>query len=117
MASELEVDPNMIEDIYPCTPMQEGLMALSTKSPGAYIAQLRWRLSESIDMARFRNSWMAVWDSNPNLRTRIARLDQSMFQVVMRHEIPWEVLEDEGQLPVVNVDHGPLVRFAITSGL
>ncbi|KAJ5686052.1 hypothetical protein N7536_008671 [Penicillium majusculum] len=116
VASELAIDPNIIEDIYSCTPMQEGLMALSTKRPGAYIAQLRWRLSDSIDMARFRNSWITVWDSNPILRTRIARLDQSMFQVVVRHEIPWEVLEDEGQLPLVNVDHGPIVRFAITSG-
>ncbi len=34
------VSKDLIEDIYPCSPMQQGLMALSIKEPSAYVIQL-----------------------------------------------------------------------------
>ncbi|KAF2089766.1 hypothetical protein K490DRAFT_15654, partial [Saccharata proteae CBS 121410] len=37
VAAACQIDPGLVEDVYPCTPLQEGLMALSNMEHGAYI--------------------------------------------------------------------------------
>ena len=54
-----------IEDAYPCTSLQEGLMALAVKQPGSYIAKNVYRLPDDVDVARFKAAWVknsrALW--------------------------------------------------------
>ena len=61
-----------IEDIYPCTPLQEGMMALSIAGTQAkYATQAVFRLPHAIDIGRLKDAWDTVIQSSPVLRTRI----------------------------------------------
>lgn len=60
-----------VEDIYPCSPLQEGLMALSYRFPGAYVAKIMYELAPGVDLGRFRSAWETTVNNNSILRTRI----------------------------------------------
>ena len=93
------VEQNDIEDIYPCASLQEGLIALSNKQPGAYVAQNVYRLS-SIDVGRFKEAWQAVVAAEPILRTRIVYTEALGFlQVVVKESIDWLEHESLAELP------------------
>lgn len=98
-----------IEDIYPCTPLQEGLMVLTMGKPGSYIAHHRFVLPKSIDLNFLRAAWKATFEANPILRTRIIQTSHSFLQVVLRDEFFWEIAngskEDLIQQPF-NTVHG-----------
>lgn len=81
-----------IEDIYPCTPMQEGLIARTERFPGANLMQHVYAIREDVDVARFLAAWNAVVAQNPILRTRIVRCKSAgTLQVVTTHEaIEWQ---------------------------
>jgi amino acid adenylation domain-containing protein len=114
---ELGTSIDSIEDVYPCTHMQQGLIALTARSPRAYIGSYTWQLAEMLDVERFKNSWKEVWFHNPILRTRIVQIPNGVFQVVMRTDIPWKTITDttrlkEGkELTEIDINHGPLIRF------
>jgi hypothetical protein len=60
-----------IEDVYPCTPLQEALMALSAKVRDAYVAQ-RVMNMESLESAeRLQAAFEAVSADSAILRTRV----------------------------------------------
>ncbi|ORY11754.1 nonribosomal peptide synthase [Clohesyomyces aquaticus] len=118
-ASECEIFPDSIEDIYPCTRLQEGLVALSTKEPGSYVAETVYRLPADIDVERFCEAWDRVAAAEPILRTRIIFHDSHGFlQVVVRDSIEWHDRPDLQDMK--NVDRhlpakhgGPLARYTI----
>ncbi|KAI1940061.1 hypothetical protein LOZ66_002496 [Ophidiomyces ophidiicola] len=90
-ASEaIQVQSESILDIYPCTPLQEGLVALSNKRPGSYISQFVFSLPAHIDIWRFQKAWSLVIERTPILRTRIIAIENSMWQVVISEDIQWE---------------------------
>lgn len=66
----------MIEDVYPCTPLQKGMMALSMLKPGVYIEQHVYTIPESWDATAFQTAWHTVAVSNPILRTRIVQTEE-----------------------------------------
>jgi len=78
-----------IEDAYPCSPLQAGIMALSTKDPGLYIVQVVCILHASIDISRFKMACELVYDRAPILRTRIVQLQSILLQAVVRSKISW----------------------------
>jgi hypothetical protein len=115
------VDLETIQDIYPCTTIQEGLVALSNKSPGAYVAQNVYRLPVDIDLDRFRKSWDKVVEVEAILRTRIVYTESSGFlQVVIKEPISWcqvtsihDIVGLDRLLPEHN--GGSLSRYAIVN--
>ena len=86
-------DRRHVEDIYPLTPMQQGMLfhALYAPDSGVYVQQVAARLKGGLDPVRFRHAWQALVDHHPVLRTGFEwerRADP--FQVVYRHaELPW----------------------------
>lgn len=111
-----------IEDIYPCTPMQRGLMALAARDLDAYIGRYVWKLPRKLQIDRFKRAWELTWLRNPILRTRILQIPQGMFQVVLAENIPWHVTTDtsdcgsDGNLTKINVDDGQLAQFHLGHG-
>ncbi|EAW14636.1 putative nonribosomal peptide synthase [Aspergillus clavatus NRRL 1] len=87
--------PDTIEDIYPCTPMQEGMMGLSQKKPGMYVVRVPFDLPVDTDVPRLCRSWQMTVNSNATLRTRIMQTpDAGLYQVVATpgaSEIEWPV--------------------------
>ncbi|CAG8962443.1 hypothetical protein HYFRA_00014074 [Hymenoscyphus fraxineus] len=88
VASNCTLLPAQILDIFPCTPLQEAMMALSMAQPGAYVAQYVFRLpTASVDS--FRKSWEKLHQYNEILRTRIAVLGKTAYQVVVNESPTW----------------------------
>lgn len=89
-----EVSDNEIEDIYPCTAIQEGLIALSSTQPGSYVTQNIYELDSDIDIAKFKAAWQNVAQSETILRTRIVHSKLCGFvQVVVREPLEWESVD------------------------
>ncbi|KAH7378362.1 nonribosomal peptide synthase [Pyrenochaeta sp. MPI-SDFR-AT-0127] len=118
-SSECGVVPDMIEDIYPCSKLQEGLIMLSNKDPGTYVVQPIYRLPSGIDLVRFKHAWKDVIAGEVTLRTRIIYTEEHGFlQVVLREEPTWHTLvhledinETTRMLPARN--GAPLTTFTI----
>ncbi|KAI0578153.1 Nonribosomal peptide synthase [Pyrenophora tritici-repentis] len=118
-ASECGVFPDVIEDIYPCSKLQEGLIMLTNKDPGTYVVQPIYRLPADIDLPRFKKAWKAVAAAEAALRTRIIYSEEHGFlQVVLREELQWlslpaveDINEATRQLPAKN--GAPLTTFTL----
>jgi amino acid adenylation domain-containing protein len=114
-------NPSEIEDIYACTPLQEGLLSLSSKYTGTYTVQRVLELAPDVDISRFRNAWETVVRWTPILRTRLVYDSaRGLLQVVVKEGIQWKTvcsnaleshLEMDREIPM-GVDQ-PLVRYAV----
>src|SRR5258707_150833 len=60
-----------IEDLYPLSPLQKGLLFHSLYAPeaGDYWQQVSGTLSGALDVEAFARAWQAVIDRHPVLRT------------------------------------------------
>ncbi|PYI31612.1 putative nonribosomal peptide synthase [Aspergillus indologenus CBS 114.80] len=89
IASQLSQEDS-IEDFYPCTPLQAGMMALSVKIPDALVGTFAFTLPPQTDIARLKLAWEQVIAANPILRTRIVKCESEMLQVVVAaNTVPW----------------------------
>ncbi|EFE37496.1 nonribosomal peptide synthase, putative [Trichophyton verrucosum HKI 0517] len=113
------VEREEIEDIYPCTPLQEGMMALSIKIPGAYTMQHVFQLPESVDTKQLQEAWDKTINAHPILRTRIYQGDSGKAQqVVVREKFCWQqssnlnsYLDQDRKRPMRLME--PLIRLAL----
>ncbi|KAJ8112462.1 hypothetical protein ONZ43_g5391 [Nemania bipapillata] len=78
-----------IEDIFPLTPQQEGLWALSLASNGSYVAQFSIQLQRGVDLDRFRVAWDNAVMFTSFMRTRIIQSATGAYQVVLRRADQW----------------------------
>lgn len=60
-----------VEDAYPLSPTQAGMLYHSLVSPtsGVYIEQLHCRIKGPLDIENLQRAWQAVYDRHPALRT------------------------------------------------
>ncbi|GAB1316362.1 hypothetical protein MFIFM68171_06572 [Madurella fahalii] len=122
VSQQCNIPVDNIEDVYPCTPLQEGLFVLSMKQAGAYVARHCYRLPRGLDLARYKSAWNAVYDSSSILRTRIVQLDSAggsmrsgLYQVVVKKPLTWRrasSLDEFAASPRVALG-APLAEFAI----
>ncbi|MGH3846043.1 MAG: amino acid adenylation domain-containing protein, partial [Pseudonocardiaceae bacterium] len=122
-----------IDDIYPLTPMQAGMIFHGLLDPGsgAYFNQVQLRLSGVSDAQAWGTAWQRVADRTPMLRSAVRweGMDEPL-QVVHRHvELPiayhdWRELSEQerdqelAQLTAqeragVNLSVAPLLRLVI----
>lgn len=80
------VEVEAIHDIYPCTPIQEGLFSAAASSSGAYIDRFMLTLSPDVDKSRLLRAWNTVIQSSDILRTRIIQTSIGAYQVVTDYE-------------------------------
>ncbi|EKV04333.1 HC-toxin synthetase [Penicillium digitatum PHI26] len=107
-ASACAVDEAGIEDLFPCTSLQTGLLALTVKSHGDYTGRNVRELGPSVDVHRFHVAWEELVRTVPILRTRIIDLPgQGFVQVVIREKAAWskarsveEYLSHDRQFPM-----------------
>ncbi|CAI7609080.1 unnamed protein product [Penicillium viridicatum] len=89
-ASACAVNEDDIEDLFPCTSLQTGLLALTIKSHGDYTGRNVQELDPSIDVHRFKHAWEELVSIVPILRTRIVDLPgQGFVQAVIREKTDW----------------------------
>ncbi|WP_445179056.1 non-ribosomal peptide synthetase [Pseudomonas sp. McL0111] len=81
-----------VEDIYPLSPMQQGMLfhSLYEQGSGDYINQMRVSV-QGLDAERLRQAWQAAVDSHSILRTR--------FVWISEQEQPLQIVQRQAQLP------------------
>jgi surfactin family lipopeptide synthetase C len=90
-----------VEDIYPLSPLQEGMLFHTLLSPGSgmYFEQLGFPLSGALDLPSFERAWQKMLDRHTILRTSFHWEDlDKPLQVVQRHV----------NLPVTHLDWSSL---------
>ncbi|MDT8913030.1 non-ribosomal peptide synthase/polyketide synthase [Amycolatopsis sp. PS_44_ISF1] len=94
---EIAGDGRDVEDLYPLTPMQSGMVfhSLVDGASGTYLNQVRLRLSGVTDADELAEAWQRVVRRTPVLRSRIVweGLDE-----------PVQVVQREAAVPVVRLD-------------
>ncbi|PHH92578.1 hypothetical protein CDD83_6740 [Cordyceps sp. RAO-2017] len=107
-------DTSEIEDVYPCTPLQEGLVSLTAKRPGAYTVAFEYELPEDVDTSRFQRAWDSVVEANPILRSRFVQASTgTMYQAVIRGSITWSSRDAAFTTWKGGAVGQPLVRFCL----
>ncbi|KAH6703127.1 hypothetical protein BKA61DRAFT_740198 [Leptodontidium sp. MPI-SDFR-AT-0119] len=114
------IQRHMVQEIYPATPLQEGLLILSNRKSETYIVQHVLSLNPNIDIGRLRKAWDYVVSQNGILRTRIVHVERTIgsLQIVLNESASWqtaysleEYLEQDKKRPM---EYGePLSRYAM----
>ncbi|KAF1994960.1 nonribosomal peptide synthetase 6 [Amniculicola lignicola CBS 123094] len=116
------VDAFFVEDAYPCTPLQEGLMALSAKFADAYVAQRVVELPIEVAQ-RLQAAFERVIADCAVLRTRIVNVSgRGLLQAVVKQGITARSASDlQAYLKADREDTmdlgTPLFRYAIITTL
>ena len=119
-ATQYGLDLSSIEDAYPCTPLQEGLLSLSLKNRGDYVMQSVLELSEDVDLEDFQSAWDRTVSLVATLRTRVVQHNTlGLVQLVTKTGVEWRRSnEDLNEFltkdKVTPMDLGrPLSRFVL----
>jgi NRPS condensation-like uncharacterized protein len=123
IAARCVISVEAIEDVYPCTPLQEGLMAITMHQLTAYVSRRVFAMSKDIDVDRLKQAWQIMSEIAPVLRTRIL-VDQAgnSVQVLTRalsvlewhQSVELSSYLDEDQRKGI-IYGQPLVRFGLVS--
>ncbi|KAG8427478.1 Nonribosomal peptide synthetase [Metarhizium acridum] len=106
------IEESRVLDILPCTALQEGLLALTVKNPGDYVARNVFKIGKNVNLLKLKKSWDHVVMMNTILRTRIVSLPENgLVQAVLAEETHWmDGLEEENSVMGLGT---PLTRFSI----
>ena len=120
LAEQCRIGKDLIQDAYPASSLQEALIALTIKQPGAYVMQNVFALGSGVDIPKFKAAWQKAVNDLDILRTRIVHMKSATFvQIVLQDDsIVWhkaktlhETSGDTLKLPSQN--GGPLTRYTI----
>ncbi|CAG8370231.1 unnamed protein product [Penicillium salamii] len=72
--TDLDIAYGQVEDIYPCSPLQEGIILSQIKNPSLYRTRIRWMArsrqgSTRVDTDRIKQAWQQLVDRHAALRT------------------------------------------------
>jgi amino acid adenylation domain-containing protein/non-ribosomal peptide synthase protein (TIGR01720 family) len=123
-----------VEDIYPCTPLQQGLIFHSLAEPGSgvYINQCGCALRGPLDVNALKTTWQQIVDRHSILRTSFVweDVEQPLQVVRARVKLRWQE-EDWRDVPAAgraarlegfanaerkrgfDLQRAPLMRFAL----
>ena len=96
VSSQLQgkISPGQIKDVFPCTPLQEGLLTLTTKQPGDYVATKQFNLATTVDLELLEDAWVRAVSAIETLRTRIVSISgHGLVQVVL--DLPEESVRND----------------------
>lgn len=89
-----------VEDIYPLTPNQQGLLFHTLYAPtsGVYLEQFGHELEGDFNVTAFTRAWQAVVDRHPVLRSAFIweGVDEPLQIVRKQVEVPWEIQDWRG---------------------
>lgn len=113
------IESDLVEDAYPCTPLQEAFMALPSKNKEAYVAQRAVVLNNVGIAMKLIAAFDEASQSSPILRTRIVQVPgRGLVQVVVNGSLKYFTGTNAAEYLVSDraavMDLGsPLIRYAI----
>ncbi|KAJ3255158.1 hypothetical protein HDU77_003781 [Chytriomyces hyalinus] len=93
---ELGTSWSSVEDIYPTSPMQDGLLAITLQIRDQYVAQYIYSLAQDFSVERLQNAWREVIQKTPVLRTTFLyspEMAEGIQVVVKQPELVWTHIE------------------------
>ena len=113
----------LIEDIYPLTPLQQGMLFHTVRDThaGVYVEQFTARLA-GLDVGRFRAAWQLVLGTHPVLRSAFLweEANRPLQAVLADVKLPFEVLDGDVEEFMAaevargfSLDRPPLMRLAL----
>jgi amino acid adenylation domain-containing protein/non-ribosomal peptide synthase protein (TIGR01720 family) len=94
-----------IEDLYPASPVQQGMLFHSLQAPesGVYVEQLGLMIEESLDISAFEQAWQRLIDRHTILRTSFVWRDAEVSLQVVHARVapPWDRQDWRGLPPAV----------------
>jgi amino acid adenylation domain-containing protein len=132
--NETKTDETNVEDVYPLTPFQQGMLfhVLDASDAGMYLNQQRYTLKGELDLSAFKSAFQSVMDRHQILRTafNLSAPDGPLQVVYRRLNLPWTVhdwrefssAEESERLNVLlrtdyecgfDLTHPPLMRITL----
>ncbi|KAL8922238.1 MAG: hypothetical protein Q9208_005317 [Pyrenodesmia sp. 3 TL-2023] len=110
-ASQCEVAASWLEDICPCSPVQQQQIERSVQqNSGSSMDQHIFRVSEHVSTTRLYEAWDIVAAASPALRTRIVSLKQGgICQVTVKASPGWH--EEKSLSDYLEWDKGFRIRY------
>ncbi|MFD4511775.1 condensation domain-containing protein, partial [Streptomyces sp. NPDC058457] len=110
-----------IEDIWPLSPLQEGMLfhaAIESEGSDAYVGQRTLELTGPVDAARLRKTWQALLQRHAVLRAGFRRRKSGeAVQVVAREVVlPWREVDVSGLGGDAGGDGGAVVAAERVAG-
>ncbi|KAL2821794.1 hypothetical protein BDW59DRAFT_181088 [Aspergillus cavernicola] len=95
VAAQCRISLDKIEDAYPCSPMQESLVAQLDGNTNLYVRQFVFRIAHDEPLDQFKQAWEETIRANAVLRTRVcdAPDGRGYVQVVVDELPSWSVSE------------------------
>ncbi|KFY86252.1 hypothetical protein V500_07755 [Pseudogymnoascus sp. VKM F-4518 (FW-2643)] len=104
------VRASQVLDIMPCTPLQQGLLALTAQQPGTYVAKYVFEIGRDIDTKTLCGAWDRVVATNAILRTRIVSLPGlGIVQVVIDEGVSWTISTELDSIQGGEESNGPTI--------
>ncbi len=115
-----------VEDVYPLSPVQEGMLfhALATPGQGTYLTQITFQIEGALDESAFKQAWHQTINAHPALRTGFLweGLDKPLQVVREQVEIQWDLIPDADSEAIsaflagdlsndLPLEKAPLMRF------
>ncbi|MEO1576131.1 MAG: condensation domain-containing protein, partial [Pseudomonadota bacterium] len=115
-----------LEDLYPSTPMQQGMLFHSTLVASDYVTQVFFDVPSDLDVEHFRTAWQDIAQAHAVFRTQF--VGEALHQAVLTTvKLPWSIrvrsadgemtepefqalLQDDRQAGFT-LDRAPLMRF------
>ncbi|KAJ1974865.1 hypothetical protein H4R33_006741, partial [Dimargaris cristalligena] len=90
-----------IEDIYPCLPVQEGLLFATLQDPAAYMVQLGFTINGQLNVGRFHRAWDQTAHDHSILRTHFltasgCHADKNLQVITKNFDAHWTIRSWEG---------------------
>ncbi|KAJ6087294.1 hypothetical protein N7467_006208 [Penicillium canescens] len=82
-----------VEDVYPCSPVQEEMMVLAARNSQSFVTQNVLTLEPDVNLERFALAWKNVSLSNPIIRTRIIDMKMNHLSGDKNHNFAQVVLK------------------------
>lgn len=87
--TKMKIPFSKVEDIFPVTGLQAGLLHGILSDPSAYCVQKVWEL-ENVDLNALQDAWKKVAAEHAILRTSFATLSTGIVQIVLEDDFtPW----------------------------
>ncbi|NUT47412.1 MAG: AMP-binding protein, partial [Saccharothrix sp.] len=103
-----------VEDVYPLTPLQAGMVFHSLVEPGAYVDRMRLVLDGITDLDAFGQAWQRVVDRTPVLRTSVVWEGVDAPVQVVRRRVALPVTRADEVSDRFDLTAAPLMRVGVT---
>ncbi|KAJ3400062.1 hypothetical protein HDV05_001355, partial [Chytridiales sp. JEL 0842] len=108
---ELDIAPENVEAIYPCTPTQAAMVARTMRDSKAYFNAFVFELTSGTNVDRLKEAWVAVIGQTEILRTSFLSVDDEhhpFVQVVCRNtSVSWS----EHYIEEIDVDVKDIINM------